>query len=470
MTYARNSLLVGMVLLAVAGGMVTGCQRASGPETAAQPAARYHCPMHPTYVSDKPGDCPICGMRLVPIEAETKAAAAAASPGGERKVAYYRSPMDPAVRSDVPTKDSMGMDFVPVYEDELAGSGGVAGRATVTLSAERRQLLGLRSEPVRVGSLARPIRTVGRLAPDERRLHHVHTKFEGYVDKLYVDFVGKKVRKGDVLASIYSPELVATQEEYLLAKQAERRLSAGGLPAVAQAGQDLVAAARRRLLLWDIRAEDIDALERTGVSRRTLEIYSDVDGYVVAKTALQGMRVMPADALFDIADLSHLWVLADVYEADLPAVRLGMGAALSVAYIPDRKWQGTVTWVAPAVEEKTRTVKVRVEVDNYDGQLKPEMFADVVLEAGRGRGVIVPETALVRSGTRTLVFLDREGGVLEPREVQLGARTEAGVHVRSGLAEGDRVVTSANFLLDSESSLRAALAQMSPPASAHAGH
>lgn len=235
-------------------------------------------------------------------------------------------------------------------------------------------------------------------------------------------------------------------------------------------GQDLVAAARRRLLLWDIRAEDIDALERTGTVRRTLDLYAEVEGYVVGKTALQGMRVMPSDPLFDIADLSRLWVLVDVYEADLPAVRLGMQADLSVAYIPERKWRGTVTWIAPAVEEKTRTVKVRVEVDNRDDSLKPEMFADVVLEAGVGRGLIVPETALVRSGTRTLVFIDREGGLLEPREVQLGGRSEAGVHVRSGLVEGDRVVVSANFLLDSESSLRAALAQMSPPAAAHAEH
>jgi multidrug efflux pump subunit AcrA (membrane-fusion protein) len=466
MTAARKTFLLAVALLALGGAMTTACQRQPEPAGRSEQSARYHCPMHPTYVSDKPGDCPICGMRLVPLEDKAAAAPAAT---GERKVAYYRSPMDPSVRSDVPAKDSMGMDFVPVYEDELAGAGAVPGRATVTLSAERRQVLGLRSEPVRVGSLARPIRTVGRVAPDERRLHHVHTKFEGYVEKLYVDFVGKKVRKGEPLASIYSPELVATQEEYLLAMRAEERLSGAEVPSVVKGGQDLVAAARRRLLLWDIRAEDVDALERSGTVRRTLDLYAEVEGYVVGKTALQGMRVMPSDPLFDIADLSHLWVLADVYEADLPAVRLGMQAELSIAYIPERKWRGTVTWIAPAVEEKTRTVKVRVEVDNRDDRLKPEMFADVVLEAGVGRGLIVPETALVRSGTRTLVFVDREGGVLEPREVQVGGRTESGVHVRSGLGEGDRVVVSANFLLDSESSLRAALAQMAAPA-AHAGH
>lgn len=464
MTKARKAILGAAVVALVGAGVVwTACRRS--PEHAeaaaeAKQAVRYHCPMHPTYVSDKPGDCPICGMKLVPME--PAAGASPASAGGERKVAYYRSPMDPAVRSATPAKDSMGMDFIPVYEDELAGSGSVPGRAAVTLSAERRRILGLRSEPVRSVSLERTIRTVGRVAADERRLHHVHTKFEGYIEKLYVDFVGKLVRKGEPLASLYSPELVATQEEYLLARKAQERLAAGGIPSVARGGSDLVDAARRRLLLWDIREADIERLERTGEVRRTLDLHSDVDGYVVDKHALQGMRITPSDTLFDIADLSHLWVLADVYESDLPAVRLGMKADITLAYVPDRTWQGTVTWVAPSVEEKTRTVKVRVEIDNRDRALKPEMFVDVVLKTDLGRGLVAPETAVLQSGTRTLVFVDLGNGTLEPREVQVGAKTPEGVQVRRGLNEGDRVVTSANFLLDSESSLKAALTAMSP--------
>lgn len=472
MTRARKTILGAAVLALVGAGLVWTARRSSPEHSAgaeAEQALRYQCPMHPTYVSEKPGDCPICGMRLVPMVPTDGASPPSA--GGERKVAYYRSPMDPAVRSATPAKDSMGMDFIPVYEDELAGSGSVPGRASVTLSAERRRILGLRSEPVRSVSLERTIRTVGRVAADERRLHHVHTKFDGYVEHLYVDFVGKLVRKGEPLAALFSPELVATQEEYLLAKKAEQRLSAGGIPSVAQGGRDLVEAARRRLRLWDIREADIQRLESTGEVRRTLELHSDVDGYVVQKMALHGMRVTPADTLFEIADLSHLWVLADVYESDLPAVRLGMTADLTAPYVPDRTWQGTVTWVAPTVEEKTRTVKVRIEVDNRDSELKPEMFVDVVLKTDLGRGLVVPETAVLRSGTRTLVFVDLGNGTLEPREVQVGAKTPEGVQVRRGLSEGDRVVTSANFLLDSESSLKAALTAMSPaPPPADASH
>ncbi len=392
--------------------------------------------------------------------------AASASPA--RQVAYYRSPMDPAVRSATPARDAMGMDFVPVYEDELP-TGGIAGRAVVNLSPERRRVLGLRSEPVRLLSLERTIRTVGLVAPDERRLHHVHTKFEAYVEHLYVDYTGKFVRKGEPLASLYSPELLATQQEYLLAYRAQQQLASSAIPSVARGGVDLLEAARQRLLLWDIRPADIARLEEAGEVRRTLDIYSPVSGYVTEKMALHGMRVTPADTLFDIADLSHLWVLADVYEADLSAVRVGMPAELGLSYLPGRTWGGAVTYIAPTVEEKTRTIKVRVEVDNSDGELKPGMFADVALKTALGRGLMAPESALLKTGERTLVFVDHGDGRLEPREVQVGAKVAEGVQVVGGLSEGERVVTAANFLLDSESSLKAALAVLSPAPPPSAG-
>jgi RND family efflux transporter MFP subunit len=388
--------------------------------------------------------------------------AAAASP--DRKIAFYRSPMDPSVRSSTPARDSMGMDFVPVYGDELQPSA-VAGRALVSLSPERRRTLGLRSEPVRRLELQRTIRTVGRVAADERRLHHVHTKLEAYIEHLYVDYTGKFVRKGEPLASLYSPELVATQQEYLLAWRARGQLASSSIPSVAQGGVDLLAAARQRLLLLDVRPADIARLESTGEVRRTLDLYSPVSGYVTQKTALHGMRVTAADTLFDIADLSHLWVLADVYETDLPAVRVGMPAELGLSYLPGRTWRGLVTYIAPVVEEKTRTIKVRVEVDNADGQLKPEMFADVALRTALGEGLVVPESALLKTGERTLAFVDHGDGGLEPREARVGAKVAEGVQVLAGLAEGERVVTAANFLLDSESSLKAALAVISPPPS-----
>jgi membrane fusion protein, copper/silver efflux system len=384
-----------------------------------------------------------------------------ASPAAS-SVLYYRSPMDPSVRSATPAKDSMGMDFLPVYAEDVAPASEVSGRASVTLSPERRQILGLRSEAIRRVPRRRVIRTVGRVTVDERRLHHIHTKYEGFVEHLHVDFTGKFVRRGEPLLSIYSPELVATQQEYLLAYRAKQRLGESGIPSVAQGGVDLLEATRQRLLFWDIRPVDIASIERTGQVMRTLDLYSDSSGYVVQKMAFHGMRITPADTLFDVADLSQLWVLADVYESDLPSVRTGMEAEISVPYRPGRKWRGPVTNIAPTVDDKTRTIKVRIEVENQGEELKPDMFADVLLESDLGLGLVVPGDALINAGQRLLVFLDHDGGRLEPREVQTGARVGEGFEVLSGLAEGDRVVTSANFLLDSESSLRAALASLAP--------
>ena len=455
-----------VVALLLAGGAAVGCRRGGDAATKAQAAKpQYHCPMHPTYVSDRPGQCPICKMDLVPMRT-------VAGTGGERKILYYRSPMDPAIRSEVPQKDPMGMDFVPVYEDE-ATSPVVAGRAMVALSPERRQLLGVRSEIVTRRHLDRTIRTVGRVAMDERRLHHVHTKYEAYVEKLYVNFVGQMVRKGDPLAALYSPELVATQQEYLLAYRAQQRLAQSGIASVAKGGTDLLEAARQRLLFWDVAPADIAALERTGQVQRTVDLHAELPGYVLQKSAVHGMRVMPADILFDIADLSAVWILADVYESDLATVELGMAAEVTLPYQPGRTWGGTVAFVNPTVEPGTRTVKVRIEVANGDYALKPDMFADVILRRELGDALFVPESAVLRPGERRIVFLDLGDGRLAPREIETGARVEGGYAVVSGLAEGDKVVTSANFLIDSESSLKAALSSMgaaTPGPGPHAAH
>jgi len=452
-TLTRRLTLAALVVAGL-GFASAACRRTPAAPGSVTAKAQYHCPMHPTFVSDRPGECRICGMKLVPMEA--------ASPAPAGPVLYYRSPMDPSVHSTTPAKDSMGMDFVPVYAEDVAPASDVSGRAALTLSPERRQILGVRSEVIRRVPRRRVIRTVGQVTVDERRLHHIHTKYEGFVEHLHVDFIGKFVKRGEPLLSIYSPELVATQQEYLLAYRAQKRLGESGIPSVAQGGVDLLEATRQRLLFWDIRPSDIAAIEKTGQVMRTLDLYSDISGYVVQKMAVHGMRITPADTLFDVADLSELWVLADVYESDLPSVRMGMEAELSVPYLPGQKWRGPVTYVAPTVEEKTRTVKVRVEVKNRGEALKPGMFADVLLESDLGPGLVVPDNAVINAGQRLLVFLDREGGRLEPREVQTGARIGEGFEVLSGLAEGDRVVTSANFLVDSESSLKAALASLAP--------
>ena len=385
-----------------------------------------------------------------------------ATAGGkvERKIAFYRSPMDPSLHSDHPTQDSMGMDFLPVYSDEVdAPASGVAGRATVVIPADRRQLLGVRSEPLTNAPLSRAIRTVGRIVPDERLLHHVHTKYDGFIEHVYVDFIGKYVKRGEPLLSIYSPELYATQQEYLLARKAVRELSGNEGDAAARSSA-LVDAVRQRLLLWDIRPEEIATLEKEGVARRDVDLYSDESGYVLAKVALHGMRVTPADSLFDIADLSRVWVMADVYEADLSSVRLGMAATIETASAPGQKMRGPVTFISPTVEAATRTTKVRVETLNPGGQLKPDMFADVTLDVDLGSALVVPESAIIDAGARKLAFVDLGEGRYEPREVTLGARADAGFVVLSGLAAGEKVVVAANFLIDSESSLRAAVQSM----------
>jgi Cu(I)/Ag(I) efflux system membrane fusion protein len=366
--------------------------------------------------------------------------------------------MDPTVRSDKPAKDSMGMDFVPVYEDEVAGAAsGVDGRATVTLTPERRRLLDVRSEEVRVARIEKTVRAVGRVTTDERRTAHIHAKFEGYVERLYVDFTGMAVKKGDPLLAIYSPDLVATQQEYLLALKAQRQLAQSQVPAVVQGGADLLEAAKERLRLWDIRPSDIAEIERSGTVRRDLDLHSEVNGVVVVKNVVQGMRIMPTDTLFEIADLSRVWVMADVYDSDISAVRIGSMADITVSSLPGRHWRGAVTFLSPTVDEKTRTVKVRIEVDNQSAALKPDMFGDVLLSTSSGMGLVVSDSAVIDTGERTIVFLDRPDGRIEPRQVQLGLRLADGYQVLGGLVKGDRVVTAANFLLDSESSLKAAL-------------
>jgi len=452
--------------------------------TAAAPV--YQCPMHPTIVQDHPGNCPICGMKLVLVEK-----AAAPPPAAEtkpREALFYRSPMDPKNTSPVPRKDEMGMDYLPVYDEGAPPSSSVAGLATIEIDPERQQLIGLHTTEVTEGAVGGAWRTVGRVAIDETRVRHVNLKVPGFVERIYVDFVGKKVKRGDPLFSLYSPELLSAQEELLLALQTRTALSASG-GVLGKDGDALVAAARRKLALWDVPAAEIDRIVKTGEPTKTLTFYSPVAGVVTKKDVVEGMKLDAGAMPYEIVDLSSVWVLADVYESELRFVEENMGATLELTALPNHPFAGKVVFIDPLLDAPTRTVKVRLTFPNPKGELRPGMFGEVVLSSAPRVGVRIPPDAVIDSGTERVVFVAIGDGKFEPRRVALGADDGTHVEVLDGLRHGERVVTRANFLVDSESRLRASLSDMAPhgasgapesarvlppssppPAGAHSGH
>jgi len=383
----------------------------------------------------------------------TKSSAASTTSAGEKKARYWIDAMNPTHRFDKPGKAPDGMDLVPVYDDgsATAATSTVNGYANVKLTSNRQQLIGVQTGMTEVRSLGRAVRTIGRVAVDETRLYKITTKFDGYIEKLYVNVTGQQIRKGQALFSVYSPDLLSTQQEYLLAMRAAKQ------------APSLLAAARQRLLLWDITSAEIRDLERTGKARKSITIYSPANGFVLNKIAVEGARVTAGQPLFEIANLDHVWIQADVYESELQFIRLGAPATTTLSYLPGRAWKGRVTFIAPTVDPMTRTVKVRSEFENADGALKPDMFGDVVIEQPARQVVVVPDSAVLQTGTRSVVFVVKGDGTFEPREVSVGTKTDQVYEVRSGLAAGEKVVTQANFLVDSESRLKAALAQMNGP-------
>jgi len=332
----------------------------------------------------------------------------------------------------------------------------------VMVSPRKQQLIGVKTEKAQVRSLTHTIRTVGLVEVDETKLRHVHTKLEGWVQKLYVKFTGEEVRKGQKLFEIYSPELVSTQEEYLLALKAVRTLGDSEFPEVAENARSLLEVTRQRFALWDITPDHIEDLERTGKVLQTLPLHAPSSGYVLNMQVRDGMHVTPARELYTLADLSPVWVLAELYEYEIPLVRLGEEAAITFPYFPGKVFTGKVAYIYPVLEPKTRTVKVRFELPNPGWKLKPGMFANVELQISRGERLVVPSTAVLDSGTEQLVFVDRGQGMFEPRKVTTGVRTRDWYEILEGIEPGDPVVTSGNFLIDSESNLKAATGMMMP--------
>lgn len=330
----------------------------------------------------------------------------------------------------------------------------------VTIAPERLQTIGVKYQPVARRPLEKVIRTVGRVAVNERKLAKVTIKFHGWIEELFVSATGDHVKKGQRLFTIYSPDLVATQEEYLLALQSRKQLGESEFPEVASGSKELLEATRRRFRLWDITEDHIRDLERTGQVLKTLPIHSPITGTVIKKDALAGAHIDPGQELYTIADLSHIWILADIYEYELAFVKTGQQAAVTLSYDPGTVLTGHVGFIYPTLDPKTRTAKVRFELDNSDETLKPDMYANVELRVNLGTRLAIPQEAVIESGQKQVVFLHLGGGKLEPRLIKTGVKTGEWSEVLAGLNEGEHIVTSANFLIDSESRLKSVVEGM----------
>ena len=398
------------------------------------PAQVWVCPMHPEVRRPGPGSCPKCGMDLV---RETPPSGAPDGASADR------------ARAAAPAGTATPASSADTSEP----------RAGLSLDLRRQQLIGVRLATVTRQPIARTVRAVGLVKYDERRLADVNVKLDGWIEDLYVDTTGQPVRKGQRLFSLYSPDLVATQQEYVLALKTREQVQASQVSEARGYADRLVAAARQRLASWDVPADVIAALERTRDPQKQLVVPSPVSGYVIEKAALEGMRVTAGQSLYKVADVSVVWVEADVFERELPFVKAGMGARVTLDALPGEALRGRITYVYPFVDEQTRTVRVRVELANRGGRLKPGMYANVQLEleSGRGTGLTVPTDAVIDTGRAQFVFVSQGDGYFEPRRVETGLRLPDAIEIVRGLTEGQLVASGATFFLDSESQLRAAM-------------
>jgi Cu(I)/Ag(I) efflux system membrane fusion protein len=458
--------------IGIVGGLLIG-RKSSVPEEMVETGEvagkqLYSCGMHPDIIRDEPGNCPICGMKLTPIKATSEGTTA---PKGERKIKYWRAPMDPTYISDKPGKSPMGMDLVPVYEDEIESG-------AISIDPITVQNMGLRTAPVETGELTRTLRTVGYIDYDEKKLYIINTKTSGWIEKLYVSATGEVVEKGQPLLEMYSPDLVSTQEEYLSALKNYDALKDSPYEEARKGAGELLNSTQKRLEYWDIDQSQIESLEQNKEIKKTLTIYSPARGVVLHKNAVEGAHIQAGSDLFRIADLSTVWVLAHIYEYELPYVKLGQKARMSLSYMPGESFEGRVTYIYPYLEQKTRDVKLRLEFPNPGHELKPEMYADVVIESKlSGQRVLIPEEAVIRSGKREIVFVDMGEGKYAPREINTGVSGEGNVvEVKQGLLPDESIVVSGQFMLDSESKTQEAIQKMiktkmdASPASATQDH
>jgi membrane fusion protein, copper/silver efflux system len=401
-------------------------------------------------------------VKLIPVQnGESTTSNEQTATAGERKILYWHDPMHPAYKSDKPgTAPDCGMDLEPVYADETT-----AGQISANLpegvfkiSPEKQQLIGVQYGTVTYQPVAKTLRTVGRLAYDETKIVRVHTRIDGWIENVFADFTGKHVSKGEPLIGIYSPDLLQTQQEFLLAIRGRAELQDTAFREAVTGAESLYQSARRRLQLWEITDEQIDEIEKRGSPIKTMTIYAPSEGFILARNAYSKQRVTPETELYSIADLSTIWVLAEIYEYEIPEIRLGQRADVTLSYFPGRTYRGNVTYIYPQVDNTTRTLKVRIEIPNQNFELKPDMYANVELKIDYGKRLIVPQEAVMDSGAEQMVFIALEDGYFEPRKIKLGGRVDNKTIVLEGLKEGERVVTSANFLIDSESKLQSGMA------------
>jgi len=432
---SRRGIAVGLaVLLLLAGGGAAwygGLFRGHGADEHVE-GEKYTCGMHPWIITDKPGDCPICGMKLTRIEKQPDAAQ--------------------------PKEEDFVADIDPTNAGKAGGA--VDGLATVRVGEDVLLRSGVQTAPAVRATAGRSIRTVGIVVPDERRVRTVQTKLDGWVERLHVNYTGQLVAAGQPLASIYSPELLSTQEEYLRAKKTAEQFMASPDPQVRSIGEDLVRSAHRRLELYDVPASVIAALEKKGTPLKAVTLVAPFAGYVTVKDVTEGQKVEPGMPLFTLTDLSQVWIEASLYEYEAGAAAVGKEATLTLPQQPGLALKGRVTFVSPVISPDSRTLTVRFEFPNPGLVLKPQMYVDVSLALEASAGVIVPDAALMDTGLRTVVFVEVASGTFEPRVVSVGVRGEGKAEILAGLREGELVVVKANFLLDSESRLRSAIERM----------
>jgi RND family efflux transporter MFP subunit len=428
MKILRTSAFLVAVTAAFFGGYVYKAIKGSGQPSvnnAGRKILYWVDPMHPAYKSDKPGVAPDCGMKLEPVYAD-----------GE--------PPTPAPAAIERQADDLSA--LPV--------------GTVQITPEKQQLIGVKYGEVQRSGGVRTIRAVGKVAFDETRIQHIHTKVEGWIDQVFVDYTGQLVKKGQPLLTVYSPDMLASQRELLLAAKARDTMKNNPLPIAFDQSESLLQAARRRLELWDLSEAQIDQVLKTGQPIKNVRLYSPIAGYVTDRKAFPQLKVMPETDLYTVVDLSGVWIMADLFEYEAPNIHVGERARISLQALPRKILTARINYIQPQVDPTTRTLKVRLDMDNPGLLLKPDMYANVEFQVNFPAQLTVPADAVLDAGERKTVFVDRGDGFFEPRQVTTGERDGNRIQILSGLSAGERIVTSGNFLIDSESQMKAAAAGM----------